>query len=453
MRVLSTLILAAVAVHAGTSDQASNFPVSPRLASKYDCGEVCQATLVKTNAKDLEIFDTPFDFNFYATAKNFSNSKPGDVLKLSPVNPDITKVPAGVAVYKIQYTSTDLDDSSVPATGFLAFPFVRQNRPFNLVAYAHGTTGMFRGCAPSTSSALFDYNSWTPLVLAGYAIVGTDYAGLGNNYTAHKYVASKANANDIYWSAVAARKAFPRILSKEWVSIGHSQGGGASWKLSEHKLVQSEQSGYLGGVSIGPVTYLYDALLDGFSKLKDLTSEQLDNFGIVTILPSMAFALKAVFPKYSPPYFSDLLKHRIQLGQIAQLCDNALSGLVLDANLTQLIKNDDFVKDETLKKFQQLNAPAQGDKTSKPLLVIQGGNDSIVFPDITNKAYKNSCKAGNAVHLSVYPDLDHTAVVGASAPEWLQFIDKLFQHGGLIKCSKKTMVPFDAAHASKPLDT
>ncbi|KAF5229484.1 hypothetical protein FANTH_14189, partial [Fusarium anthophilum] len=219
MRLLSTLIVAAVAVHARTSDQASNFPVSPQLASKYDCGEACQATLVKTNAKDLSIFDSPFDFDFYATAKNFSNSRPGDVLKLSPINPDIMDVPAGVAAYKIQYTSTDLDGSPVPATGFIAFPFVRQNSPFKLVAYAHGTTGMFRGCAPSTSSALFDYNSWTPLVLTGYAVVGTDYAGLGNNYTAHKYVASRANANDVYWSVVAARKAFPRNLSKEWVSI------------------------------------------------------------------------------------------------------------------------------------------------------------------------------------------------------------------------------------------
>ncbi|RYC78404.1 hypothetical protein BFJ63_vAg18722 [Fusarium oxysporum f. sp. narcissi] len=453
MLALSTLILAAVAVHAGTPDQASNFPVSPQLAAKYDCGEACQATLNKTNAKDLQIFDTPFDFDFYATAKNFSGSKPGDVLKLSPVNPDILSVPAGVAVYKIQYTSTDLDNSPVPATGFIAFPFVRQSDPFKLVAYAHGTTGMFRGCAPSTSSFLFDYNSWTPLVLAGYAIVGTDYAGLGNNNTAHKYVSSRANANDVYWSAVAARKAFPCNLSREWVSIGHSQGGGASWKLSEHELVQSERSGYLGGVSIGPVTYLYDALLDGFSKLKDLTEEQLQNFGIVTLLPSMAFALRAIFPKYTPPYFSDLLKSRIELGEVAQLCDNALSGLVRDANLTQLIKNVDLASDKTLKKFQELNAPAQGDKTSKPLLVIQGAKDSIVFPDMTTKAYKNSCKAGNAVRLSLYPELDHTAVVGASAPEWLEFIDKLFHHRGLHKCSMKTMVPFDADHASKPLDT
>lgn len=75
------------------------------------------------------------------------------------------------------------------------------------------------------------YQSWTALPLAGYAVVATDYAELGNNYTAHKYVASTAKATDAYWSIVAAQKAIQVALFHQWVSMGHSQGGDAVWKL------------------------------------------------------------------------------------------------------------------------------------------------------------------------------------------------------------------------------
>lgn len=145
------------------------------------------------------------------------------------------------------YTSQDINGTLVPATGFIAVPFVRRQKdPFRLIALAHGTIGVFRGCAPSSSSKLFDYNSWTPLLLAGYAVVATEYAGLGNDMIKHQYIASAAYANDVYWSVAAAHEAFPNDLTREWVSIGHSQGGDVVYKLSEHKLVQDNSSGYLG---------------------------------------------------------------------------------------------------------------------------------------------------------------------------------------------------------------
>lgn len=130
---LAVLFFTAATVYAGTLNQASNFPVSPEVAAQYGCGRACQRYLNQTNAMDLEDFDIPFDFDFYATANNFSGSKPGDVLKLFPVDPKLMQVPGGIATYKIQYTSVDLDNSIVPATAFIAFPFVCQSDPFKLV--------------------------------------------------------------------------------------------------------------------------------------------------------------------------------------------------------------------------------------------------------------------------------------------------------------------------------
>ncbi|CAG8921856.1 unnamed protein product [Penicillium salamii] len=439
------------------ADQASNFPTSPEASLQFGCGEACQAALAQGNAEDLEIFGTHFDFDFYATAMNFTGSKPGDILKVKPINSSIIDVPSGVAVYKIQYTSVDLDNSLVPATGFVAFPFVRSQEPLKLVAYAHGTSGVFRGCAPSTSPKLFDYQSWQPLLLAGYAVVATDYAGLGNNYTAHKYVASAANADDTFWSVAAAHNAFPNTLSKEWVSIGHSQGGGTVWKLSEHEAVNVQGSGYLGGISVAPVTKLYDMLVAGLGPIQQAMNQGIDlsgeDFLGLGVLPSAISGIQAVFPGYEAPWASKALMQRIELARIGQLCDSAISRSAIDLR-TDAITNVSVTSDQTLLEFQKINAPAQGSKASQPLLLILGSEDAIVSEQSAAATFASSCNFSNPIHMSVYPGLDHTAVLTASSPEWLTFISDRFAGKSLLqKCSNFTMAPFDLEHAKKPLDS
>ncbi|KAL5593013.1 hypothetical protein FOBRF1_012115 [Fusarium oxysporum] len=433
MLLLSLLSLTVVAAHAVTPDRASNLPISPEVAAQYDCGETCQENLSKANDRDLEAFDVTFDFDFYATADNFSSSKPGEILKLKP------------------YTSVDLDNSTIPATAFIAFPYVHQSDPFKLIAFAHGTSGVFRGCAPSTSSTFYDYHTWFPLLFSGYAVVARDYAGLGNNYTSHKYIAASANANNIYWSTVAAKKAFPSVLTDEWVSIGHSQGGGACWKLSEHALVQSEDSGYLGAVAIAPNTHIYDALIEGLSKLENPCGDDLQIYGSASYIPSIYFALKAVYPDFETTFLSDLARKRIELGELAQLCAAALPAVISDLNFTQIFPALDLESISSIKDFQDLNAPAQGDKASRPLLVIQGANDTTVFPELAIRAYNASCEVGNAVHISIYPELEHSDVFGASAPQWLKFIDGLFRSRQLYHCRMEPLAPVDSQYASMPL--
>lgn len=450
---LLTALLATV-VSATKPGQASNFDVSAAVAEEHSCDSVCQENLKQTNAADLKIFDSSFDFDFYATADNFTSSSPsslGSLLKLRPLNGTALSIPAGVSIYKFQYTSQDVNGSLVPATGFIAFPFTRPRKsdPFKLVAFAHGTTGVFHGCAPSTSSYLFDYNSWTPLLLAGYAVVATDYAGLGNNMTTHQYIASAANANDIYWSVVAAREAFPNDLTHEWVSIGHSQGGGATYKLSEHELVQDDSSAYLGGVSIAPITKIYDSVVEVLRSLDEYSQEALQESNMLGEIGSVVLGVQSVLPNYTAPFLGNTMRQRIEFAKIGQYCNTAFSGLASNLSMADLIGNINATDVAALQEFQKINAPAQGDKASKPLLLIQSDNDTVVLKSLVAKAYEASCSIGNPVHLSLYPGLDHSATVGASAPEWLAFIEGLFSSTvNLDDCVNGTSTPFDPEHAA-----
>lgn len=152
----------------------------------------------------------------------------------------------------------------MPATGFIGIPYAsfRPDGKYPVIAYAHGTSGVSRGCGPSSSPKLYDYNTWSILTRNGYAVVAPDYSGLGNNYIEHEYVSFPAQANDVYYGMVAARQAFPNIFTDDWASIGHSQGGGAVWKLSESTLLKSGTAGnHVGTVSLAPALRVHDMVI------------------------------------------------------------------------------------------------------------------------------------------------------------------------------------------------
>ena len=73
------------------------------------------------------------------------------------------------------------------------------------------------------------------MALYGYAVIATDYAGLdvakdaSGKAIVHEYVTGPAQANDLLYSVPAAEQGFP-TPSKEFVTMGHSEGGGPAWK-------------------------------------------------------------------------------------------------------------------------------------------------------------------------------------------------------------------------------
>ncbi|OWZ16594.1 Secretory Lipase [Phytophthora megakarya] len=103
-----------------------------------------------------------FDADFYATAANFSTSKPGDLLKFKAHDPTNLTTISRVSSYRIQYVSEDYNDTLAPVTGFIALPnTLPASGMFSLVVFAHGNIGTMRTaptspttiCGPSSVSA------------------------------------------------------------------------------------------------------------------------------------------------------------------------------------------------------------------------------------------------------------------------------------------------------------
>ncbi|KAM3513872.1 hypothetical protein MY11210_002500 [Beauveria gryllotalpidicola] len=467
--------LACLAPLAALAEKVANFDISQATAESHACGSACRARLALTIPADRDAVGRDFDVDFYATAANFSraSSQPGDVLKLEPVDPETVTLDGGATTYRFQYVSVDADGGVVPVTGFIAFPFTphipadsdgEAPLKYRLAAFAHGTVGIFRGCAPSNGAALYDYGSWQPALRRGYAVVATDYAGLGNSYTDHKYLFLPAHASDVHYAVAAARRLFGARLTDEWVSFGHSQGGGAAWKLAESVYVRND-TGYLGTVAIAPATYaadqIYAAAVDGLSGGGNSSSKGSAGVGFLPLIPT---AVQRVIPSYNESILAPTLRSRVAMAEDAQLCLEGVLGLTLDLGLADVVSVAGALRDRpTLRRWQDMAAPAQGDVSPAPILVVQGQKDTAVRWQTTEEAWGRACAAGNEVHLRLFPTQGHRPSLAAGAPEWLAWMDGLFEQrmaagGGACKvrekkkCTKYMREPFDVEYVRAPTD-
>ncbi|KAA8644205.1 hypothetical protein EYZ11_004666 [Aspergillus tanneri] len=450
MRSFVIALLGALLSSLASAKQAANFNLSSTTLTEYGCDETCQMIFTLAQKKDWELFKSEFDFQFYSTSCNFTGSQAGDLLKFEPVDPTKLDVVSGVSVYRFQYTSRSLNGSLVPASGFIGIPYTsfRKDRKYKVIAYAHGTIGLFAGCPPSTTPSLYDYTSWSLLVNQGYAIVAPDYAGLGNDYIQHQYLSFPAHANDLYYGLVAARKAFPNLFTREWMAVGHSQGGGAVWKLSESPLHRTEAAGtYLGSVALAPASKIYDMTLLAVEKITGLSDYA--NYDVVYESLFLPIAIKRIFPGTSTSFLTEKFLNRIALATRAQSCYYGIMSLAYGLKPSEMFTGLSALKQNNeLKQWQNWVAPANGAQAAGPVMIVQGLNDTAVLPPITINSYRDACRYGNEMHLRLYKGMDHTDVLTASAPEWLTYISSRFAHPNHThgECSTATRAPFDAAH-------
>ena len=97
----------------------------------------------------------------------------------------------------------------------------------DVVAWAHGTTGVARQCAPSLYPAAL---RWIPglanAIGRGYVVAATDYPGLGT-VGVHPYLIGESEGRAVLDSVRAARHLDGAGANEHFAVWGHSQGGHA----------------------------------------------------------------------------------------------------------------------------------------------------------------------------------------------------------------------------------
>lgn len=103
-----------------------------------------------------------------------------------------------------------------------------------VVVWAHGTTGVADGCAPSRDYDQYEDKEYPAALLAqGFAVLAPDYEGLGAPGV-HPYLSLDSQGRSVIAAVQAAHRQTQHSLSTVWAVVGHSQGGFAALAAAEH---------------------------------------------------------------------------------------------------------------------------------------------------------------------------------------------------------------------------
>lgn len=166
--------------------------------------------------------------DFYLPPSPLPPGGPGHLIRSEAV-----LVPATLlaTARRVMYRSEDTRGGPIAVTGTVIVPLApwlqRGRRP--LIGFAPGTQGLGDACAPSKllrTGLEYEEVMIAALVALGYAVVVTDYEGLGTPGE-HPYMNRASQAHAVL-DAVRAAQALPSVPDAGPVGLfGYSQGGGA----------------------------------------------------------------------------------------------------------------------------------------------------------------------------------------------------------------------------------
>lgn len=349
--------------------------------------------------------------SFYDAPAPLPSGRPGQLIRSQAVG-DYT-LPKGVRAVRILYHSQSETGQDVIASGVVLIP--PGNPPedgWPVIAWAHGTSGVGRICAPSMMKDVYygDLGLF-PMVRAGFAVVAADYAGLGTQGQ-HQYMSLDAQANDVINGVTAAHDAVAH-LSPRWVVDGHSQGGGAAWFVAQQEGNLRDPN-YLGAVAVAPAVNV-PWLIHGMGAPNDAEA-----FYDIYV----AYGIKARFPQFD---VTDMLtkpalaEYGMMTTKTCWLYGNATgSSHVLQ---TSAVKPH-FAENPWVRRFARQDFFFR--RPTRPLLVLAGGADQSVPLQSIRQFAVRACRRGYPLQFRVFPGLDHGPVMDKSTPDQLRWIGARF---------------------------
>lgn len=195
---------------------------------------------------------------------------PGSVVSAEPLDKRLWIPETTARAFKLTYVTTNSFGERATSGGTLFIPHgTAPKGGWPVLSWAHGTVGLGDGCAPSLTGPGLpdrDYPFLGNWMKEGYAIVASDYVGLGTPGLM-PYLDGKATAHSVVdivkaGRSFAARRLPPsRRLSGTWAAIGQSQGAGAAIYTARHATeLGGPQLDYRGAVGTGTPAYIENLL-------------------------------------------------------------------------------------------------------------------------------------------------------------------------------------------------
>lgn len=349
----------------------------------------------------------PYVGDFYRVPSPLPAGPPGSLIATEQAPGQ----PSGAAAWRILFRSTDLNGTPVVNSGLLVVP----DRPAppggrTIVSWGHPTTGSAEQCAPSR---FFDPYVWveglTDLLARGYAVVYTDYTGMGVPGP-DSYLIGDTEGRNVLDAARAAREVLGAEASDRVVLWGHSQGGQAVLFAAQLAATYAPDLDVRAAAVAAPAT--------------DLASLMRADIGDVSGVSIASYAFTAFAEVYDQPLQSILTQAAVDaLPAMAKLCLLTQNSALHDI-AKPLIGRFLAADPETTQPWAGLlaaNTPGAS-RIAVPLFVAQGLADKLVRPAATDSFVGHEKTNGTAVTYDRIPGATHASVANTALPRVLEWL-------------------------------
>lgn len=369
-----------------------------------------------------EVPQGPEGLTFYDRPAAPPAGEAGAVLRARALDGTMA-LPSAARNSLVMYLSRDPSGAPVAVTGTVSVP---QGVPpaggWPVITWTHGTTGLAAVCGPSRDTDTGPEHDYIEVirglldqfVAQGYAVVATDYQGLGVDGF-HPFLQGRPNG----WNALdmlrAARSLEPEIGTR-YAVMGHSQGGHADLFTAAEGPGDLQGFDLVGNIAMAPGSQIASRL--------DLVRK---SDKVELSLPYVTYVLIS-YATTHPEIALDRILSAEAVAAVPELYDQCMTHALSEGHWATAIAKDQFLPDPDLTAF--LDVASQNEpgalKIAVPTLILQGDKDVTVFPSATDSLADQLCAGGNDLEYRVVPGADHDGAMSAGAPVALAWMADRF---------------------------
>lgn len=364
---------------------------------------------------------------FYTWQKEIPN-KPGVLLKTETINSPYIRLENDHQAIRILYSSTSGKDSKTPivVSGSIHVPQgTAPKEGWPVVLWAHGTVGLADACAPSWNGRSYRdvqyLNSW---LKAGFAVVATDYEGLGVAGP-HLLLNNPMLAYSVLDSGRAALQT-QLALANKFVIVGQSQGGAGAVSAAAYSARYAPDLNIKGAVGTG-VIYRYP---------QAETEQNLIRMNPHVVNPALAYGIYSFLAtqNLAPELKVEDVFTAEAIPLVEQGRNACLTSFMADIELSGITAARAYKTDQAphYKTLQDQQTQAYGYyptlKINYPLFIGTGANDRTPDARTQMKLVADACKAGTVVEGHLYHGLGHSETVNASLKDSIPFAKKVINN-------------------------
>jgi alpha-beta hydrolase superfamily lysophospholipase len=373
----------------------------------------------KAKTKAVKVVKGPKGLKFYKPPKKLPKNH-GQLIWARKTK-GLAKLTDAKTTKQVLYSSRTPQGAKTAVSGTVSIPRGKPPKGgWPVISWAHGTTGVADVCAPSRVSetspgkgaTTYIYPELNDWLRAGYAVLQTDYQGLGTPGP-HPYLIGEAEGRSVLDIVTAARQLDPNI-GKRFLISGHSQGGQSALFAAGEASGWTPKLRLKGTVAFAPASHILDQvpLLSALTTPNSLTA-------LATMIvngastQSSAIDVNKLLSDEALPFYP-----RLQTECLEQLAHTDELGGIPPSHLIRSGADLSPIN-PVLAAMNPLV------RTAAPILIAQGSSDTTVFPNYTDKLKDELVNAGDQVTYNKYPGVDHVGVVSSGEADALAFFQQM----------------------------